>query len=140
MNAEPVVLTVFLASLECANPVPSLQELAIFFSIFLEGASQSDHASRGGQGLATLAAPRVQSQNADIRRLARLGDGSPSSSKGLAQVGLQVMHILDADAQTDQPVVDAACLANLGWDAGVRHRCGMANQRFDAAEALSQAE
>jgi len=140
MNAEPVVLTAFLAPIECANPVPSLQVLAIFFSIFLRDASQSYQAPRGGQGLAIPLAPGAQLQIAGIRRRARLGGGNHSSSKGLAQVGLQVAHVLDADAQADQTVVDAACLANLGRDAGVRHRCGMANQRFDAAQALSQAE
>ena len=84
MNAEPVVLTAFLASIECANPVPSLQELAIFFSIFLSGFSKSDQASRGGQCLAILLAPGAQLQIAGIRGRARLGGSNPFLKQGPA--------------------------------------------------------
>ena len=58
----------------------------------------------------------------------------------LFQIALQIVHVLDADAQPHQAVIDAARVRELGGDAGVRHRRRMAHQRFDAAEALGEAE
>ena len=61
-------------------------------------------------------------------------------AQGLLQVVLQVAGVLDADAEPDQAVVDAAGDPNFGGDAGMRHGRRMADQRLDAAQALGQAE
>src|SRR5215217_9309375 len=63
-----------------------------------------------------------------------------SDPECLAEVIFEVVAVLDADAEADEAVVDAPCLADLGRDAGVGHGGGVADERLDAPEALGQAE
>jgi len=58
----------------------------------------------------------------------------------LPQIFLQIVGVLDADAEADQSVIDAAGAADVGGDAGVRHARRMGHQRFDAAETLSETQ
>ena len=62
------------------------------------------------------------------------------SGEGASQVLAEVFQFFDPDAEPDEPVIDAAGRADVGRDAGVRHRRRMADQRLDAAQALGQAE
>src|SRR5437870_1309583 len=62
------------------------------------------------------------------------------SCQSLLQIGLQIVHILNANTETNETIVDATGLADLGGDAGVRHRRRVTNQGFDPAQALRQTE
>ena len=58
----------------------------------------------------------------------------------LIQIGDQVTHVLDADREAQQRLRDAATLTFRLRDRAVRHRGGMAAERFDAAQALGELE
>ena len=60
------------------------------------------------------------------------------ASSAWARSSLQVVDVLDADRDADHVVGDADLLAPLGGHRRVRHGRGMADQRFDAAEALGE--
>ena len=62
------------------------------------------------------------------------------SGECVPEIVAQVLDIFDADAEPDQAVVDAARRPDLSRDACVGHRRRVADQRFDAAQALGQAE
>src|SRR5262245_45721162 len=62
------------------------------------------------------------------------------SGQRLPQVPLQILPIFDADAESYQPVVNAPRLANLRGNTGMCHGRRVADERFDATEALGQAE
>src|SRR5579875_478413 len=62
------------------------------------------------------------------------------SGQCLPQILLQIVGVFDADTETDQAVIDAAGAADVGGDAGMGHCRRMADQRFDTAETLSEAE
>ena len=56
------------------------------------------------------------------------------------QVRTQIVHIFDADTQANQAVVHAAGFAHVLRDAGMGHRCRVADERLDAAQTLGEAE
>ena len=57
-----------------------------------------------------------------------------------AQVGAQVVDVLDADRQPHQRVADAERRARLGRDRRVRHDRRVLDQALDAAQALGERE
>jgi len=56
----------------------------------------------------------------------------------LGQVVHQVLPVLDADREADEPVVDAELLARLRRDRGVRHDGRVLDEGLDAAEDSAQ--
>ena len=65
---------------------------------------------------------------------------SAVASSVCAQIVEQIGHVFDSDREPQQPVGDAAPLAIGLRNRSVRHARRMTDQRFDAAEALGQAE
>ena len=64
----------------------------------------------------------------------------PPARRKPAQVVPQVALVLDSHAQTDETVVHAAGDADLGRNAGMGHRRGVADERLDAAQTLGETE
>jgi hypothetical protein len=68
------------------------------------------------------------------------GGCSDAAVEGTANIFEKVAGIFDANAQSHKTLGDAAGLAHRGRDACVRHRCGVADERFDATERLSEGD
>src|SRR5205085_1223060 len=56
------------------------------------------------------------------------------------QIREQILDILDTYREAQQRIGETASLANILWNRAMRHRCGMANQRFHATQAFCQRE
>ena len=56
-------------------------------------------------------------------------------AQSLREISDQVGWVLDADRQPDRRVENPYFLTDVGRNAGVRHACGQAGKRLDAAQA-----
>ena len=61
-------------------------------------------------------------------------------TRGRRRDRAQVLDVFNPHAQPNQPVIDAASRSDVRRDAGVRHGGRVTDERFHAAETLSQAE
>ena len=86
------------------------------------------------RGKAAQREPRPPAQ-AGIRRGAQL-----RRVQGLRDIGDQIGRMLDADRQPDRGVEHADFLADVGWNAGMRHARRQAGQQLGAAETDRQLE
>src|ERR1700736_3557536 len=60
------------------------------------------------------------------------------SRQCLLQVCEEIRYVLNTYREAQQRIGEATSLANVLWNRAVRHRCRMANERFNAAQAFCQ--
>src|SRR5437773_11252383 len=82
----------------------------------------------------------TESHAATIRLYGNTAPTASIVSQGLIEVCNQVFHVLDPDGKPHQAVGEAHLALELGWDAGVGHRGGVAHEALDAAQRLGEHE